>query len=50
MGFLRLVEMVVLEGWLGEEGNVESMEIVVSGRCDFPFHFSVVPVCEGLIG
>ena len=36
--------MVVLVGWLGEEGDVESMEIVVSGRCDFSSHFSVVSV------
>ena len=44
MGFLRLVEMVVLVGWLGEEGDVESMEIVVSRRCEKTFHFSVASV------
>ena len=44
LGFLRLVEMVmvVMVGWLGEEGNVESMEMVVPRRCDFSFHFRVV--------
>ena len=35
---MGLVEMVVLKGWLGEEGNVESVEIVVSGRCEKRYH------------
>ena len=33
MGILRQVEVVVLEGCLGEERSVESSEVLILGRC-----------------